>query len=60
MTDRPKYWYERNAELNSAADRREFLRGYFGITPASRESLYAGIVSGVLLGQAIKGLKKKK
>ena len=59
MTDRPKYWYERQAELNSAADRREFLRGYFGIKPASKEPFVMGVISGVLLGNAIKGLKKK-
>ncbi|NDH65491.1 MAG: hypothetical protein EBY26_03815 [Microbacteriaceae bacterium] len=61
MQERPKYWYERQAELNSAADRREFLRGYFGIAPTNRGAgpIAVGILSGALIASAMNELRRR-
>ena len=58
-----KPWYEQAAELSSAKDREEFIKGMWGFRPKEKRpvisSLIAGTTAAYLAGAVYVGAKAK-
>lgn len=56
-----KPWYERMAEIDSAEEREEFIRGVFGPAQSTSTAAKAGaVLGGLLVGWGIgKAVQKK-
>lgn len=54
-----KPWYEQMAEMTSATEREEFMKGMFGFRPKERHPVLASLVAGYVANQVITKAKKK-
>jgi hypothetical protein len=52
-------WYKKAAEIHSAHEREEFIRGVFGFRPKERQPIVTALIAGYVGGKvAAKGKKK--
>jgi hypothetical protein len=54
-----KQWYEEIAEMNSAREREEFMKGMFGMRSKERQPIMAWLVAGYVAGKTVSNAKKK-
>jgi hypothetical protein len=48
MAYRP--WYEKMADIDSANEREEFIRGVFGFRPREKQPIVAALIAGYIGG----------
>lgn len=55
-----KPWYERMAEIDSAEERADFIRGVFGPPPLSGKQAAGMALSALLVGWGVTQLKNQR
>lgn len=53
-------WYEQVADMHSAHERDEFIKGMYGIRPNSQHTFLIGLLAGYFGQQALSKAMKKK
>lgn len=52
-------WYQKMAEIHSAKEREEFIRGVFGFRPKERQPILTALIAGYVGGKVASKDKKK-
>lgn len=55
-----KPWYERMADMDSAEEREEFLKGVFGPAPMKGSQVANMALTTLLVGYGVRALKRRK